>query len=1472
MKLFAKITKIFTLPVLIIILIAGLLYSSIRSYTFQNKAAQLLVERLSQDMQTAITIESVEVGWWKRMQLNHVLIRDQQGDTLIYAGKVNAKYSSFDKVNHIFSFKDLQLEDGKVHFEKLKGAKDPNYKFFIDYFKPKKKRDPNKPYITWIVKAEKVSIKNTQFRYHDYNYEQPDSRRFNEYFIEFNKIRGSLDTLTIIDDSLSFHVNSLFTQERSGLVALGMKSDTKIHSKGLEFYNLLFSTPYSILKGQLVMSYSSFDDLEDFIDKVNIEGKLKESKVSIKDIAYFYEDFWGESQIFYVSGNSSGPVKRLDITNLDVKYNKFTKLKGNIDFSGLPDINNTLIDANIKQFETTTTEFTDLLGIDAVSASIASLGKIAFNGSFIGFTHDFVSRGNWQTDLGNAFTDLKFNYADQDVNSAKYKGKLSTLGFNLGPVLRTSTIGKFAGEINLDGTGLVLEKLDLKAKSDIKEIEINNKKVVKANIDGRLAKGLFDGIVNVDDPNLQVSFDGTVNILNERPIIDFEADVKRINLAYFGLDTGQSILSAKIKSNLQGNSIDNIVGNLNINYLKVEKSKKVYFIENATLVAAGQNSNRSLVFNSDMADATLAGNFQLEKLPASINNFLWNIMPAYFDFKKLNSVENFTFDINLKKPELLLTYVPEFVRFKSTKLKGYYNSNANTLQASLQSDEISINNIRLINLTCEIEKPLNQPLTLVYSSSKMQVGNKTVTNALNINAIASNNILNIKLDAISDSLNYTAKLDGDFIFDRDLIDVKINDGGFNINGRNWIIGSDGVIQYREDRLVLENIEIKNNEQLLRLNGAVSDDISDKLLVDFYKFEPGDLLSDLGLLGKDVLQGVANGWIKLYNLYKVPLFESDFKFDKVAWNKDTLGDVAVKAINLNKEIINFDGTKVTSGSFNGLEVSGIIDLNENHENYNLQLDLPTSNISILGGFISNIASNLNGTVEGKNISLKGKFNDPKLNGQLTVKNASFTVDYLETTYKINEAIIELSPNRLTIKPCYIYDYAYNQATLSGAIFHRKFDNWRFDIDIRNINKMHVLNTSKEDNELFYGQGYASGRASFTGPLEEIDIYMNLKTEKGTKVILPLEDDEAQSQVSYIHFKNETENKERKVNKAFSNINSIVIELEATEDAEAEMVFDSKAGDIMRGNGRGNLKFELNKAGDFYMYGTYEIIRGNYLFTAFNFVNKPFVIEKGSTIAWDGDPFNAKIQITAIYKQKASLIPLLDPSRFSSTADYQRAVDALKTPVDVNSKIIMSGILLEPRIEFDIEFPNLQNQGIAAIEVSQIKTRLKNNPQEMNKQFLSLLVFNTFLPVNLNQIGTVASSTPGQSASELLSSQLNNWIGDLGIDSSILINFNLGRDTGNNRNWIVSVEKRFFNDRLNLRYSQAIQNIGSNATNVTVEYNLTADGNIKIRTNYSPFYYGGIYSSTQQQGLGGSKRGTVGVFFRKEFETIWRRRKD
>jgi len=1469
LKLIAKITKILTLPVIIFIVIIGLLYTSLRSYTFQNKVVQVAIAKLSADMQTKITLKKVDIGWWKKATFHDLLILDQAGDTLIYAEKLKIHYTSINRELKEIRLKELTAINTKVHFEKLKNAEKSNYAFFINYFKPKKKKDPRHPKIVWTIIAKNVLVINSQFRYHDYNSPVPSDRRFDQSFIEFNQITGAIDTLKIIDDSLSFRIKNLYTKEKSGLTIMGLSANTIISAKKLGFYNMNLATPYSLLKNQLVMKYNSYDDFGDFVNKVDLEANLENAIVSLKDIAYFYEPWWGQNKIFTLSGVSEGPIKRLDVKQVDLRYGLNTQLQGKFDFSGLPDINNTLLDFSFTKLETNMDDFSILAGIKNLSPELRSIGNIKFKGELIGFSHDFVARGNWETTLGKAKTDLKFAYNPKiGLDAAAYKGKLSTDNFNLAPLIAGSNLSNFSGEITLDGSGLNSKNVNITTQSKINSIIYDNKKIVNALIDGKLAKGLFEGEINVNDPNLDCFFKGNINLNLKQPLIYFDANLRNVNLTYFGLDTGISSISGVIKSNLVGNGIDDIEGNLIIESLKINKNNTTYVVNNAMLLANNNQQKRNIYFYSDILDLSLEGDFRLKNLPLALNNILWNLLPGYFDYQVLKTTEIVDFNLNLKEPELLLNYIPNYLILEKTKLAGAYNSKDNTLAIDLVANKLGIYDIAFQNLQVAINKQKDKPLIFSVSANQLFNKNKPLTDNLLLLGEAANNKLNLQLKTKSDSLNYSAFVDGELLFSKALIDIKINQSDFKINNRNWEISKNGEVQYADGNILLNNIVIGNKTQKLSLNGNISKDPISKLLIDFENFQLGDLLFDLGYLKKDTLKGIANGNISIANFYKIPAIESDFNLKNIVFNRDTLGALDVKIVNLEKNIFKIDGTHITEGPLKGVYASGNINIDEAAENFDLKLALPKSEIKLLSNFMDGLFSNISGFITGEDLALVGKFKKPILTGKIKLEEANFTVDYLNTSLAIAKAEIDISQNAFTIKPCRISDINKKTGIVGGSVNHTGFDKWRFDIAISNIDNMLLLNTTKEQNDLYYGKGFATGYASFKGPIDELDIYMNLKTEKGTKLTLPLESEDARSDIPYIHFKKEANNQNRRVKKAFSNINSIVIEIQATEDAEAEMIFDSKVGDIMRGSGNGDLKFELNKAADLFMYGTYVIARGSYLFTAFNFVNKPFTIEKGGVITWDGDPFDAKLNLTAIYKQKVSLAPLIDPSQYSRQEDYNKAAEGLKAPVDVNSEIKLTGVLFQPKIDFDIDLQGAQTQGNYAIEISQMKTRLANDPQELNKQFLSLLVFNRFLPVNNLQIGTVAIAAPGQSASELLSSQLNNWISDVGFGKLIdNISFDLGRDTGNQRQVVVNIEKVLY-ERIKFKGAIAAGTAASTASNYSLEYDITKDGNLKLRTNYTPFYFSNLNTVNGQQGLG-SRRGTVGVFFRREFETIFKK---
>jgi len=66
-----------------------------------------------------------------------------------------------------------------------------------------------------------------------------------------------------------------------------------------------------------------------------------------------------------------------------------------------------------------------------------------------------------------------------------------------------------------------------------------------------------------------------------------------------------------------------------------------------------------------------------------------------------------------------------------------------------------------------------------------------------------------------------------------------------------------------------------------------------------------------------------------------------------------------------------------------------------------------------------------------------------------------------------------------------------------------------------------------------------------------------------------------------------------------------------DAYAEIIFDIKSGDIIRGYGNGGSQIaNSTPKGDFTMFGAYEFERGNYNFTLYDIITRNLVLTRQS----------------------------------------------------------------------------------------------------------------------------------------------------------------------------------------------------------------------------------------------------------------------
>jgi hypothetical protein len=421
---------------------------------------------------------------------------------------------------------------------------------------------------------------------------------------------------------------------------------------------------------------------------------------------------------------------------------------------------------------------------------------------------------------------------------------------------------------------------------------------------------------------------------------------------------------------------------------------------------------------------------------------------------------------------------------------------------------------------------------------------------------------------------------------------------------------------------------------------------------------------------------------------------------------------------------------------------------------------------------------------------------------------------------------------------------NQADLNGVIYHNHLSDFVFNIEI-NARNFQALNTTFTDNELFYGTAYATGKVKITGPLDLIKLNMALRSEKYTLINIPLTNPEEVSKSSFITFinTNETVQVKKEESTKLTGID-MTVELDATPDAEIRLIFDSKIGDIIKGRGNGNLTMTIDPLGEFKMYGNYQVVSGDYLFTLQNLLNKKFVISPGGNIRWSGSPYDAEVDIEGIYKLKTSLYDLLQDT-------------AYKKRVQVEVILKLTDKLFNPNIAFTIKVPDVDPTTETLIN------RYINTEQELNKQTMSLLVLNRFSRASDVEYAGTSSSGISANVSEVLSQQLSIWASQISDAFDVGVNYRAA-DEFSQEELEVALSTNLFNDRVTVDGAVNVSENNTNTSNLVGDFNVevkvSKDGRLRFKA-FNKSVENTIVNNYASQYTPG-----IGIFYREEFNTF------
>jgi hypothetical protein len=216
-------------------------------------------------------------------------------------------------------------------------------------------------------------------------------------------------------------------------------------------------------------------------------------------------------------------------------------------------------------------------------------------------------------------------------------------------------------------------------------------------------------------------------------------------------------------------------------------------------------------------------------------------------------------------------------------------------------------------------------------------------------------------------------------------------------------------------------------------------------------------------------------------------------------------------------------------------------------------------------------------------------------------------------------------------------------------------------------------------------------------------------------------------------------------------------------------------------------------------------------------------------------------------------------------------SMRTDVDytqripVECKILLTDDLISPDINFDIVLPTVEDR--IRDEIRQYFAA----QEDLNRQMLSLLVLGQFYTPDYMR-GTYEATNPnliGNTASDLFSNQLSNWLSQINRDIDIGVNYRPGNQLTDDE-IELALSTQIFNDRVILN-----GNIGNNANPNSVNNSelvgdfdlivkLTPNGKLQLkaynRANNNLIYETAPYT----QG--------IGISYKEEYNTfgeLWRK---
>lgn len=1427
----------------------------------QGKLSVFVARELRKVLNTEVSIGKIDMGLLNRIIVEDVLLHDRKGEELLKVARLSAKFEVLPLLKGKITISSVQLFGFTVNMHRETPESVPNFQFVLDAFASK---DTVKTQSSIDLRINSVLIRRGRVAYHVWS-EPETPGKFNTHHLSVKNLAATLSLKALRSDSLNAAIRRISFDEECGFSLQKLSVKVIANNNRLDIKDFGIELANTTLKvDSLTVKYDSLAALPRMGEDVTYSGALKASVV-LKDIAPFVPALSRFEEPLDVRMVFSGQGKNWDCPSLHLTNHRGLTVIGETSLSNWDAGMNMYVYGKLANL-TINKEGVDFLMTNLtgkVPPALRRLDDIRFTGEAAGYLHDLTVTGLLHTGVGTVRADVMMSI-DGQSKSRTYSGSVASADLNLGKLLaKEKKFGHIDFNVELKGFNYKNKYPESYIKGVVSSLEYSQYRYENILLDGVYKDGGFNGKLAMDDENGSVQIDGNFNVAQTIPDFNLKAVIK--NLRPYELHLSDrykdSDISLHLTADFTGRSIDDMNGHISLDSLQLNAPDGGdYFLNNLTVTAGQVGGKKELRVRSPFMTAMVRGDYSYHTIPASVVQTVQRYIPSLLSIKEgmPDPHNNFLFDIRLENAEAFskLFQIPLELNLPAT-LKGYFNDGEEKLHVEGHFPDFTYNGTHYDSAVLLCENPSDRFKCSLRGAMLMKSGAM-----LNLSVEA-----NAKNDRLATIVNWGNNTDvtygGKFaththfyktegshpILQADIdiqpTKVVLNDTVWNIHPSHIAIDS--------GRVFINNFLFEHKDQFLRIDGRLTRKATDSCRIDLKNIRL-DYVLDMVQFDDVLFSGLATGHVNLKSVMKDPDIQTHLNVHNFTLNHSLLGEADIVGI-WDKELggIRLDARMEEKG-ISATHVTGYV--SPKQKGLDLLIQADSTSVGFLQPFIEGIFSDINGRVNG-HVRLYGDFKHLDLEGEVRAKMDA-KIDVLNTYFRIKDDSIHIASGSIDFRNVKVYDHEGNDGLVNGYLHHTKLKNLMYHFNIRSNNLL-MYNTREADDMPFYGKVYGTGNIVLNGGNNAMTVDASLTTGNNTSFtyLTGVTTEAASNQfITFVdktpkrvsddvktnlyHHANVQKKKEEEGPPMDLRINMLI---DATPSATMKIVMDPVAGDNITATGSGSLQVNYFNKGDFRMFGSYVIDQGLYKLSMQEVIRKDFTLKSGGTVTFSGDPYQANLDLQAVYTvNSASLSDFgADPSHSQST-------------VKVNCLMNLTGNLSSPDIKFDLELPTVRE------EDRELVRSFTSSEEQMNTQIIYLLGIGKFYTYDY-ATNDQSSNATSSLAFSTLSGQLNNMLSQW-MDNK---NWNIGANLSTGEKGWTDVEAeamlsgRLLNNRLiingNFGYKENVMANSNFVGDFEAIWLLTKNGDFRLRG----------YNQTNDRYFTKSTLTTqgVGIMYKKDF---------